>query len=187
MKNSGFEISEATYAFYRTGDEPVEIKVDHPDFYCTHVNGIYRSPEPQCSDRDPVSWFDVEDALIDMIDAKREPHDDADEDDFSCDDEHDAAMAEFRAWTEGLTNEERAEVKKALEVDDIDELAPKAISGRRAALADPKVILKETGPDRHAWKDNTKNPAQHMRHNRRIVVTPSSAPLAPCRNMQDFS
>ncbi|HTK04586.1 MAG TPA: hypothetical protein VL500_03310 [Candidatus Eisenbacteria bacterium] len=186
MKN-GFEISEDTYAFYREGNELVEVAHCHPDFYCTRVDGVYRAPLPPLSDREFVSFRNAEDALIDRIDGnvvtdeeiEADGYDDLFDLDIEDDQEHTAAWLESiehaaedfasgktrrKATPEATVQVINSRPAFKAEPVDIDERLPVAISPRRAVLAGPKVVLKETGPDRHTWKDNTTNGRQFLRH-----------------------
>ena len=187
MKN-GFEISEGTYAFYREGDEVVEVAQCHPDFYCTRVDGVYRNPLPPLSDREFVSFRDAEDEMIARIDGDV-PTDEELEllgyDDLA-DEEHDRIeLAEL-----DMVDADRPVVRipafaalpasalpagpdpvvirrrlgKAATIVTEAESLPTAVSARRAVLDGPKTVLKETGPDDHSWKGNTKNGRQFSRH-----------------------
>lgn len=187
MKN-GFEISEDTYAFYREGNELVEVAQCHPDFYLTRVDGIYRAPLPPLSDREFVSFRTFEDALIDRIDGnvatdeeiEADGYDDLYDLDCEDDDEHTAAWlesiehaaADFASGKSSRKASPEATIQvltirpvftaEPVAID--DERVSPVISSRRAVLAGPKVVLKETGPDRHTWKDNTTNGRQFLRH-----------------------
>lgn len=173
---------DKAFAFIRDAeDEDGEIiAVDHPEFYCTKVHGVHRAALPRLSDRDFTSFHDAEDALIARIDGEPVTEDD---EELLCqelsDDEVDEEYEE--AWLAQIEQASqdffagvmpaadpvpvivrRRGAAKTVIVD--DEALPAVLSPRRALLAGPKTVIKETGPDRHCWKDNTTKPAQFLRH-----------------------
>ncbi|HTM67946.1 MAG TPA: hypothetical protein VL426_01475 [Candidatus Binatia bacterium] len=178
MKN-GFEISEGTYAFYRDGDEVVEVAQCHPAFYCTRVDGVYRTPLPPLSDRE-LPAFDFEDEIIARLDGDVVDEDELEAlgfDDLFIEEierepvriaafaapapaVHDVASDDIAPVVTVLRR--RAVTPKAIAAD--SEALPAVLSPRRAVLAGPKVVLKETGPDDHSWKGNTTNGRQFARH-----------------------
>jgi hypothetical protein len=168
------------HAFIRDEqDEDAEVvAVDHPDFYCTRVHGVYRAPLPMLVDRGELSpeefeeqaaeaaeegfdLFGEEDEFTALADRYYDPSED--EDDgvpyFAVGHaDNETPVATVTHLRPGRTVDVR---KDTSEVE-----APIAISSRRAILAGPKVIVRETGPDRHCWKDNTSNGRQFLRHAR---------------------
>jgi len=161
------------------------IAVDHPEFYCTKVHGVYRAPLPPLSGRDFASFREIEDAIIACIDGDiatdEEMEADGYDDLFEEDDqEHTAAWLEniehaaedFASGKTRLKASPEASVQvltlrpvfKAAPVDTDDEHLPVVISPRRALIAGPKTVLRETGPDQHCWKNNTANGRQFLRH-----------------------
>lgn len=179
MKN-GFEISEQTYAFITQGDEEVEVAHCHPAFYCTKVNGVYRTPLPPLSDRE-IPALDFEDELIarldgDVVDEEEleaQGFDDLFEED---DQEHTAAwIDEIDRAAERYAAPKAATALPAVAAAPVvvapkaaavltDDRTPRTLSARRAVLTGPKTVLKETGPDDHSWKGNTRQGRQFARH-----------------------
>lgn len=171
---------DKAHAFIRDSqDEDAEVvAVDHPDFYCTRVHGVYRAPLPQLVDRGALT---DEEESEQMLEALEESFDDSGvEDEFSAladeyydpSEDEDDGMPYFAvghadnetpvATVTHLRPGRPDDVRK-----DIPEVeAPTVLSSRRAILAGPKAVLKETGPDRHCWKDNTSNGRQFLRHAR---------------------
>lgn len=177
-------------------EDGVVSAVDHPEFYCClKADGIHRAALPPIVDRGTVSFRDAEDEMIARIDGDVETEEsieaDGCDDLFRMDEDDEADQEYEAAWLDDVERAAedfaRGNAGKRLEtvtadsvvvivrraaaepkqpvVDDIDYLPP-VLSGRRAVLAGPKTILKETGPDRHDWKSNTKREAQYLRHAR---------------------
>ena len=177
-------------------EDGVVAAVDHPEFYCClKADGIHRAPLPPIVDRGTVSFRDVEDELIARIDGDVETEEDDEDagcDDLFLMDEDDDADQEYEAaWledieraAEGFANGGARKRRDTVTADslvvivrrapepvpvaalDAEDDLPPVISGRRAVLAGPKTVIKETGPDRHDWKSNTTKPAQYLRHAR---------------------
>lgn len=169
------------HAFIRgEQDEDAEVvAVDHPDFYCTRVHGVYRAPLPQLVDRGALT---DEEESEQMLEALEEGFDRfGEEDEFSAlaDEYYDPSEDEddgMPYFAVGHADPEtpvatvthlRPARKVAPAVEDVLENAlPAVISSHRAIMAGPKVIFRGTGPDQHSWKDNTSKPRQFLRHAR---------------------
>lgn len=169
------------HAFIRDSqDEDAEVvAVDHPDFYCTRVHGVYRAPLPQLVDRGELSLEEREEQELEAIEEGFDPF--GEEDEFTAladryydpSEDEDDGMPYFAV---GHADNEappatviqlRPARHAAPVIEDILEVdVPVVLSSRRAILTGPKAVIKETGPDRHCWKDNTSNGRQFLRHAR---------------------
>lgn len=168
------------HAFIRDAeDEDAEVvAVDHPDFYCTRVHGVYRAPLPQLVDRGALTDDEESEQLLEAIEEGFDPF--GEEDEFTAladryydpSEDEDDGMPYFAV---GHTDNEtpvatvtilRPGRAAIVPKDVVEDEVPIVLSPRRAVLAGPKVVFRGTGPDRHCWKDNTSNGRQFLRHAR---------------------